>query len=386
MSSLHNGRKSQSSLIILLFLVGVFSIFFVFLFFRAGAFKSQTLRDILLSRVSKYLDVTKGFAQYSALLSSHSATYDIAYKGGHTPEGTRTWVCNGPWGPTVDEVRVFLGKETLEFLNRYITNYRVTDPPISMRNFTCANYNVDQFSVLGGKVDEKFNVQAFGSEINVTFEENNVTSKYDFDLEISRNRFWYMYRIFKKWSETTTLPQDTCAGIPLVCGCTPSLGHCSSNCQAFQSHALVQIEKARIYLESLFNDPEYIICTAKMDCCMTRITSNTNTIEACLTWEEFPCGGCNREDPDALCIESILNDETPDVKPMDITGPTDPGKSRFLQFNVGVTIAWKHPCLCQAYMENHTDECGNIDTVSSEPKGTITAVFSCVDKKYSLSV
>lgn len=371
---------------ILVSLIGIFSILLIFLFFRDVAFKSQTLRDVLLSRVSKYLDVTKGFAQHSTLLSSHSATYDVAYKGGHTLQGTRTWVCNGPWGPTVDEVRFFLGKETLEFLNRYITNYKVTDPQISIRNFTCVNYNVNQFSVLGGKVDEKFSVQAFGSEINITFGENNVRSRHDLDLEISRNRFWYMYRIFKKWSETTTLPQDICAGIPLVCGCNPSPGHCSSNCQAFQSHALAQIQKAKIYLESLFNDPEYITCTAKMDCCMTKITGNTNRIEACLEWEEFPCGGCNLEDPDALCVDSILKGETPDVRPIDIIGPTDPGKTRFLQFNVGVTIAWKHPCLCQAYMEKHTDECGNIDTISSEPKATITAIFSCVDKKYSLSV
>jgi hypothetical protein len=370
----------------MLFIVGIFSIFFISLLFQSGSFRSQTVKDMLLSRVSKYLDITKGFVQYSALLSSHAACYDVAYKGGHSVEGTRTWICNIPWAPKVDEVRFFLGKETLEFLNRYVTNYKVTDPLISVKNFTCSNYNVNESSVISGEVDERFNIEAFGSKINVTFEENSAASKHDFDLEISRIRFWYMYRIFKKWSETTTLPQDICAGLGLVCYCNPSLGYCSSNCPSFQAYSLEQVEKSRKYLISLFNDTEYIECTAMMDCCMTRITRNTDSVEKCLTWDEWPCGGCNREQPGDLCLNSILNFSEPKVEPISIAGKTDVNKTRFLQFNVGVSISWEHPCLCKAPAPGHVDECGNVDILSSEPKGTITAMFSCIDKKYSLSL
>jgi hypothetical protein len=371
---------------ILVFIVGIFSIFFVLLLFQNVSFRSQSVKDILLSRVSKYLDVTKGFTQTSSLLSSHAVCYDVAYKGGHSENGTRTWLCNGPWGPSIDDVRFFLGKETLEFLNRYVANYKVIDPMVSLKNFTCVNYNVNQSIVTSGKVDERFDIEALGSKMNVSLGENNVTSKYDLDLEVSRIRFWYMYRIFKKWSETTSLPQDICAGLPLVCSCDPSLSYCSSNCQFFQTHALYYIEKSRQYLESLFNDPENIECTALMDCCMTRITSNTETIEACLTWEDWPCGGCNKEEPKSLCINSILTGKKTEVKPVNIEGKSNPDKARFLQFNVGVSISWKHPCLCQAHEDGHTDECGNVDIASGEPKGTITAMFSCIDKKYSLSV
>lgn len=354
--------------------------------FEQTTFGSKIVKNLQLSRVSKYLDVTKGFSRHSALLASHAASYDIADKGGHIPEGTRTWVCNGPWGPTVNEVRFFLGQETLEFLNRFIKNYIIEDPKILVKNFTCVNYNVDESSVMGGKFDEKFNIQAFCSEINVTLAEDSAASKNEFDVEISRIRFWYMYRIFKVWSETTTLPQDICNGLPLICGCSPSLSSCRNNCQAFERYSLEQIEKARRYLESLFNDPEYIKCTAIMDCCMTQITRNTDNREACLSWTEFPCGGCNRAEPGTLCINSILNQEKPEVRPMEIEGKTNVEKTRFLQFNVGVTIAWKHPCLCQQEMKDHVDECGNIDIISAEPRGTITATFSCIDKKYSLSI
>jgi hypothetical protein len=392
MLSLHSGRKSQksqSSLIVLVSLVGIFSILLISLLFQSGALQSQVVKSILLSRVSKYLDITKGFTQSSALLSSHAACYDIAYKGGHIPEGTRTWICNEPWGPTVDEVRFFLGKETLEFLNRYAASYNVKDPTVLIKNFTCANYNVDESSVIGGKVDERFNTEAFGGQITVILEEDNTTAKNSFDLEISRIRFWFMYRIFKKWSETTTLPQDICAGLPLICGCNPSLGRCEATCPAFREYALNQIEKSRKYLESLFNDPEYINCTAIMDCCMTQIGSNTDSREMCLIWHDWPCGGCNREEPGTLCINSILSGEEPQTSPISISGKTDPGKTRFLQFNVGVSIAWIHPCLCKYSCAPEckcVDECGNYCVVSTEPRGTITATFSCVDKKYSLSV
>lgn len=371
---------------VLVSIIGIFCILFIIILFQNVSFKSQTINEILISRISRYLDITKGFVRESALLSSNAACYDVAYKGGHSVEGTRTWICNEPWAPAVDDARFFLGKETLEFLNRYASKYNVTDPSLSIENFTCVNYNASQYFVESGITDEKLDIEAFGSKINVTLGEDNATSGYDFDLEIPRIRFWYMYRIFKKWSETTSLPQDICAGLPLVCGCNPSLGYCRSNCPSFETYSSEQIEKSRKYLESLFNNQENIECTAIMDCCKTRITGNDASARACLTWEEWPCGGCNRENPSVLCVNSILSGTPSDVKSINIIGKSDVNKTRFLQFNVGVSIAWKRPCLCQAHELGYTDECGNADIVSAEPKGTVTAMFSCIDKKYSLSI
>ncbi|MDI6825848.1 MAG: hypothetical protein QMD36_01475 [Candidatus Aenigmarchaeota archaeon] len=363
----------------------------ILLFFQTEALKSRIIKSIQLSRVSKYLDITKGFTRESAILSTHSASYNIAYKGGHSIEGPRTWVCNGPWAPSVDEVRFFLGKETLEFLNRYVENYDVGDPMIFLNNFTCVNYDVDESSVISRKNDEKFDVGAFGSEIKATFKEDNVTSKNEFGIEIARVRFWYMYRIFRQWAETTTLPQDICNGLGIICGCPIGMDECSEHCPSFLSYSKEQVEKARQYLESLFNDPEYIECSALLNCCRSSRGSNTDSIEACIDWELMPCGGCAREIPDVLCGDLILKGEKPKVEPISIKGPTEPGETRFLRFNVGVTIYWKHPCLCKYRCPDEDcpkciDECGNYCILSSEPRGTITATFSCVDKKYSLSI
>jgi len=404
----HNGRKAQSSLIVLMAMIGVFLISLILLFFRTESFRSQIIKGSQISRVSKYMDITKGFTRQSSLLSSHAAAYDIADKGGHSVEGTRTWICNKPWDPSVDEVRFFLGQETLEFLNRYVENYDVKDPIIFLNNFTCVNCDVSESTVTTGKNDEKFDIGAFGSDIKVILKEDNVTSKNEFGNEISRVRFWFLYRVFRQWAETTTLPQDICSGLGLICGCPAGMNRCSAHCPSFQIYSEEQIEKARQYLESLFTDPEYIKCTAILDCCVSAHGANTDNINSCISWEDMPCGGCNREEPGTLCGDSILKGEKPKVEPITIKGHTEQNNTRFLKFNVGVTIFWKRPCLCQSKCPNTNcpedvdccmrcgangeceeqcvDDCGNYCVLSDEPRGTITATFTCIDKKYSLSI
>lgn len=377
MSFLSNG-KSQSSLLILLSLVGIVSILLAVNIFSSFYFQQRSLSKIKLTKISDYLDVFKGFSKQIALLSSHAAAKEVAGSGGDDGRGgeARSWICNTDRRPpTVDEVRYFLGEEIKNFLNNYISRLWVEDiPDIYFSNFTCSNVKVNETGVNAGLNDESFDVNNFGSFLEIQLENETTNSTNDVSVQVSQVRFWYLYRIFKKWAERTPYPNDVMNCI--VEGNLPSTEFgqwCDPiNTAAFRNCVKGAAEKAVKELENLFSDP-YIECRYVIGCICMGVTPDCNI--------QYPCADCNRIDADQLCIQKIIAGEDyrgaknllKKTGEESIYYTVDIAK-RYLIFSVDADIQW-----CNLW-----GVCG----VPGDPSlwGAVSTTFSCKDTKYALSV
>ncbi|MEM7818969.1 MAG: hypothetical protein QW403_02385 [Candidatus Aenigmatarchaeota archaeon] len=374
-----NNGKSQSSLLILIALVSVAIVILISNIFSSFSFQQRILSKTQFTKLTDYLDVLKGFSKQIALLSSHAAAKEIAETGGD--EGmageARSWICNNDRRPpTVNEVRYFLGKKTKEFINNYILRLWIEDSPdIYFANFTCSNINVDEISVNSGKNDEEYEVNNFGSYLEVSFENSTVNSTNDVSLKVSQVRFWYMYRIFKEWARTTSYPEDVmnCISEGYVPAGNVGENWCDSNApQAFRDCVENAAKKAVKELKNLFSDP-YIRCRYTIGCICAGITPDCDV--------QYPCADCLRNEAGELCIEKIIRGE--DYRgganllkksgEEAVFSPVDISK-RYLTFNVDADIQW-----CNLY-----GVCGRPGDLSIW--GAISTTFSCFDTKYALSV
>lgn len=310
--------KSQSSLTILLSAVVVFLVLWVYYQFKFTGIETRVVKSFELAKFSKYLDVTKVFSRTSLILSSHNAADDVASKGGLAgTEMARSWICNGPTPPDVKEVRFFLSDETLVLLNRYIESFHMEDVlKVNVTNFTCVDIPVEQGDVEQGKYDERYPVNAYGSEISVSRESEIVSSKNDLSDEIALVRLWYMYRKFKEWTDTygPTYASRMCSCLEMICPC-PRKGIAGSelckSCPGYKTCVDNTIEWALKQLKGVFNDPD-VICTANLYCCYYEHEPCAPAPDYCEFWDAPYCKDCNLVEPRELCVEKISFSDSPE--------------------------------------------------------------------------
>lgn len=362
----NNGKKAQSSLLVLLLLVVISVTLFLFILFSSSKFQARTVKEIELSKISKYLDSLKGVSRYALLLSSHAASEQVGELGGEVSNTgySRSWICNFDLSPHVDSVRFFLSEQTLKYLNDYMVDIKIPDLPVqNIENYTCVDYDVDETSVIRLKEnDEKFNVGAYGSMLNVSIENDTVTSDNDVYEEIAQVRFWYMYRKFKEWAPVGSeiLVNKMCDEcLAYVCDCeeppdyTASCDKCYDTCPKFQECLEEAVEEAGKALEDIFDD-EYINCEPQFIGCYHELEDCVEDI--CMPWEDAPkCRSCMMEEPEELCIKNLFLESNEDSKekPDDVLYFLD----------------------CDQLI------CDYI----ADTKGSMEATFSCTDSKYSLS-
>lgn len=338
------GRKSQASLLVLVFLVSIFVIAFFYFLFTSSTLQTKGIKGIRLSKISKYLDVLKGFSRYALLLSSHAATKQVALSGGEINEAgiPRNWICNDDVSPEIDDVRFFLSEETLKYLNTYLENSRIEDLPVQdIKPYTCVDYDVND-SVLLGDNDERFNVGSYGSEIQITLEDDVVSSDNSVYQEITENRFWFMYRKFKEWAKTQTLYDDVNDCLQYACACTSMSpdGRCGScgGCPDFQDCIREAIDDALADLN--FNDPD-VTCEANLIGCYYELGT------CGVGWSAPECNTCQMEDAEEPCVRGLSFQSNGDIE-----------------------------ILNKLYFQGPvSDACGSME-----------ADFTCTDNKYTLSV
>jgi len=300
------GKKSQSGLLILIGLVTVFIVIWMINMFTSTAQQKRIIETLKLSKLSKYLDFYKGFSRQALLLATHRATQEVASQGGEANEGgiSRYWICNSDISPEIESVRFFLSERTEKFLNRYIMNLKSDElVNLNITNFTCVDYDVNENSVMSGKNDERFNVGGYGSEINISYKADSVYSENNIYEEIAQDRFWYMYRNFKVWSQTTSFPGCICGC--LGAGCCCPRGDCLEDvCPAFKACVDGCFKKAKNELESKFDD--YVKCGYTFDCCYIETIECGDVQSPCEAWKDAPkCNICAKEDPDILCSKNL---------------------------------------------------------------------------------
>jgi len=306
-----------------------------------------------LSKISKYMDALKGYSRYALLLSVHAATQNITRgSGGISDTGVpRNWICNDDVSPDVDDFRFFLSEITLDYLNEYLAKAEIDDLPIQdIGEFTCVDYDVNDDSI--EENDESFNVGAYGSTLEITLGDDVVSSSNDIYEEITQERFWYMYRVFKEWSgeEAERLKSGVCGCLIHVCGCGDSSDYsgdcesCGETCQRFQNCVESVIDDAGLRLKTRFNDP-LIDCRANLVGCYHE-RGGSCSYNKCKDWLAPKCNICEIEDAEELCVKSLSFQSNGDIEHLD-----------------------------RLYFSG-----------SSEARGSMEADFSCTDKKYFLSV
>lgn len=263
-------KKSQSSLLVLVSLVGIFIIAWIFSSFYSFSSSQRAIEETLLSKIMKYLDYVKGYTRNALILAVHAETKNIASLGGQVGgvDVPRNWICNGDVSPSVDDVRFFLSNETINDLNKYIKNFKIFDLPfINVTNSTCVDYDVNEGTVFSGNNDEKFNVGSYGSKANITLESNIVSSRNDVYEEIAQDRFWFMYRKFKEWASETQFINyvSSCTSILCKYACGGFNDRCDADDELLMC-AQGAVNKATSELETIFND-QYISCSGNLYCC-----------------------------------------------------------------------------------------------------------------------
>jgi hypothetical protein len=334
------------------------------------------MEETLLSKLIKYLDYVKGFTRTALIFSTHASTQFIASQGGQTTNigFPRSWICNSDVSPTLDEVRFFLSEETINALNKYMKNFKIQDlPEINITNFTCVDYDVNS-AIFSGNNDEEFYVGAYGSKINITFENNSVFSDNDAYEKIAQDRFWYMYRKFKEWAPqaASILASGTCSCLSEICACGNAQGYfggcklCVDSCPGFQFCLQSVVENAKEALVDTFND-DYVSCSASLIGCYHELEPCSGEF-ACVDWEDAPaCNGCFIENAGELCGKSIISEK----KQLQTIGFVSLDSNQFFSKN---KIYFSDSC--------STKKC----KYWAETKGSMEVVFSCTDKKYLLSV
>ncbi len=367
----------------------VISIFSIFTYLIFSGLKKDIVSKDFITLAKRYVDMAKGFSYTSLIYSSNMATIDIAGQGGYISDSgsPRTWVCNQLLIPYVSEVNWFLSNRTVNYLNKYSTNFNTEMKKgkinITITNFTCGYYDVSENSVYSGINDERFNVSGFGSFINVTYSNNYFLSSNNQFATVSQNRFWFLYRGLSEWLRSSGYKLISSS----VCSCLPTI--CYSNqpnyveeckivnnpfCNCIKGKLSEIKNSLNSYFRNLDGGKDYIDCKVHLLGCFNKkkecpLSTNNN----CISWNRpDKCYSCFLKQPGKNCIQNIFPD-------------TIQGNNSFYQYGSSVYTSFTNEKNISNYLKNNGDgeikHCNAYDQVY----GSIEALISCEDRKYFIS-
>jgi hypothetical protein len=373
------GKKSIASLIVALGMVGILTLGLFFVYFSAISQENRSLSDVLYSRLVKYSEIIKGFSKNALIISSNKATSIIGNKAD-------TYVCNKPTPPSVEEVKYELTNETHRILNTFIENFsREQVFNISIKDFDCAQYLVNEATVKSGLSDDKFTVYAFGSNIHLSTLNSSVKSTNDVSEQILDNRFWYMYRKFVDWSKQTQIVQEIeekCIKDAMnKCNFGEAATSCES-CDALTTCIDNIIASEAGKLEVLFAD-RYVECTGKRNCCVAESIKCLSGGSA--DWIQPSCTRCelDRRSDSCFAQQSLMIPSFPQLGSVlslagepgghaDTSGSSSNSQSSTASTTPGQS---KQDQICALNCEDWKTN-----------KLAVKITMACTDKKYELSL
>ncbi|MEM5874669.1 MAG: hypothetical protein QW641_01935 [Candidatus Aenigmatarchaeota archaeon] len=209
----------------------IFSVIFIYIFFNifyGTKYETQVFEISIVDRVRNVIENLKNFLHLSLTYSAHKALKEQAEEGGLRPAGS--WICNAPSQPSIDEAKQCLEKWTQYYLNVYLNNFTISLPlDIIKKNFTSCIYDIDENGILSGVFDEGYfwvncsysPLIVKGINVNISAFENITTNDF-----ITKNRFWYMFRIFYEWANDNVYGRCMCAAC-LACGGCDAAQRCA---------------------------------------------------------------------------------------------------------------------------------------------------------------
>jgi hypothetical protein len=254
--------------------------------FYGKKYEEKILSIRILDAVRNVIENAKNYLKISLVYSSLQAMREQAASGGSV--GAAPWICNRPNPLPVETSKRCLENYTSYYLTIYGSKFNTTLPlNVYLKNFSSLIYQVERSGVLRGLYDEgNFSVNASGASISTTGENLELLEGINISELITKNRFWYMFRIFYEWASQDVFSPCICSNVG--CGCSSSSQEetCSSCLQASEYCA----EYALRVLQSKFD--EYVKCERSNVCCMQGIGPPCLPPSDCLSWRNRCSRGC----------------------------------------------------------------------------------------------
>ncbi|OGI15087.1 hypothetical protein A3K63_03840 [Candidatus Micrarchaeota archaeon RBG_16_49_10] len=293
--------KGQSSILIILAMVVVVMVTWAFASFNQANISGREVFSLMMSKVTGKMDTLRGFFKDALTLSGYAAS-DIVGN-----DENKTFYCNGPSVPSENEMRVMLSDQSVEILNAYKNNLKFNDPllTVKIKDFTCVDIPNDG-RVKSGQYDEGFNINAYGSDIQVIREENVINGSNDVFEYVTDDRFWFLYRKISYWV-------DNNGGFIYshMCNCLDNLDCTSKNaCDSGQCPVFGScVEDAfKIYANSLkkYINDQYVTCSGVPNCCATEKgpSCQPDPRTSCDLLDYGECFDCKNYSSE-LCIDKI---------------------------------------------------------------------------------
>jgi hypothetical protein len=341
----------------------------VFVSFSQVKIEESSVMDIMLTKISKHLDMIKGFSKNALILATHRGTSIVGDEG-------IPFYCNEPTPPSTKQMQYELSSETLELLNGYLKNYSVSEPLmiVNIGDFSCVDTPIEGLE--GGLKDENFTVNAYSSNISISMKENNVSSSNEVFEFIPENRFWFLYRELRNWTtqEGWKFKKRVCdcltsGKFPKECTKMDSCEDCNDFKQCFE----LAIKETSSDIENFINDRN-VTCSGIPTCCYGRKKPCvTGTGNDCSYWSGGGgCNSCNILHDNPLCIESIgaSSNDYKDFRKEDVL--SFEGENE------------KYSSLSRISFS--PDQCGGHCIFYEAGYVNVKAQFTCTDKKYKLSL
>jgi hypothetical protein len=294
---------------IILVAATVFTGFIFYNIFYGTKYQTQVFHIRTIDVVRNLIEDFKNYLKLSLTYSSQQSLREHACKGGiiDVKEGkvvVEEWICNGPTPVPVELSRNCLGTYTKYYLNVYLGEFNTSLPlKLSKTNFTNCIYGVDNSRVFGGKYDEG-NFWINCSKITLAISGKNISEYEEINTSdfISKNRYWYMFRIFTEWANDDIYSPCICSKIECACSSTSGEEYCSSSC-------LREVEdcaqKALEDLQRRFD--ENVKCEKTRICCAQGRGPSCLPPSPCLSWGNRLCSNpCEHEcyqppSPEKIC-------------------------------------------------------------------------------------
>jgi len=271
----------------LLLSVGLIIIAFIFYnVFYGKKYEKEILEIKILDTARNVIENAKNYLKLSLVYSSLQAMREQASSGGSV--GAAPWICNGPNPLPVEISKGCLENYTEYYLTIYGSKFNTTIPlNIYLKNFSSLIYQIEESGILRGLYDEgNFTVNASGARISISSKDFSMSEEFNVSELVTKNRFWYMFRIFYEWASQDPFSPCICAN--LGCACSSSSGEeaCSSCLQASEYCA----EYALKLLQSKFD--EYVKCERTNICCMQGVAPPCLPPSGCLAWSNRCSRSC----------------------------------------------------------------------------------------------
>lgn len=278
--------------------------------FYGTKYQIQVFHTRTIDVIRNLIESFKDYLKLSLTYSSHQSLREHACLGGLI--GAGPWICNGPNPANVVDSKACLEKYTKYYLDVYTSLFNTSLPvELSKMNFSSCVYSVDESGVFSGKYDEgNFSVNCSGSKIAISSKDVNEFESISMNDFITKDRYWYMFRIYYEWAMADVYSPCICEKIGCSCGSSSGEEACSSTC-------LNQVEEcAKRALDDLqrrFDETDdYVECETIRDCCAQGIGPICGYPCGCQPWSNNICfTGCEHKcneppPPSKICPASGL--------------------------------------------------------------------------------